>query len=186
MRELSLHVLDIAENSITAGASLVEIAIEKDTGQGVLSITITDDGKGMTEEQVKQVIDPFYTTRKTRKVGLGIPLFKMAAEMTGGTFSIASKPGLGTKISARFLLSSVDLIPLGDINATISLLIRCNPDRDFVYRRKKDSRSFTLETRQLREVLGNEVSLASNDVMQWIDEFLKEQTQIIFGGANLE
>ena len=98
MRELSLNVLDIVQNSITAKASLIEIELIEDINDDILKINIFDNGKGMTEEQIKSVTDPFYTTRTTRKIGLGIPLFKMAAEMSGGTFKIESAVGVGTKI----------------------------------------------------------------------------------------
>ena len=107
MRELSLNVMDVAQNSITAGASLIEILVEEDRQKGELVIFIIDNGKGMSEEQVQRVIDPFYTTRTTRKVGLGVPFFKMEAEMTGGDFSIQSQLGKGTTVRARFVTSHV-------------------------------------------------------------------------------
>ena len=183
MRELSLNVMDIVQNSLSAGAGLVEISVLEDQKADRLAIVVTDDGKGMTAEQVSHVIDPFYTTRTTRKVGLGVRLFKMEAEMTGGEFSIQSSPGVGTTVKAQFVPSSVDMIPLGDINATVGLLIKCNPDRDFIFRREKDGQSFTLDTRELRAVLGEDVPLDTNEVTQWIEEYLKENTQLLFGGA---
>lgn len=183
MRELSLNVMDIVQNSLSAGAGLVEISVLEDQKADRLAIVVTDDGKGMTAEQVSHVIDPFYTTRTTRKVGLGVPLFKMEAEMTGGEFSIQSSPGVGTTVKAQFVPSSVDMIPLGDINTTVGLLIKCNPDRDFIFRREKDGQSFTLDTRELRAVLGEDVPLDTNEVTQWIEEYLKENTQLLFGGA---
>lgn len=182
MRELALNVMDIAQNSIAAEASLIEIAVCEDNKEKTLSISINDNGKGMTEDQVKSVVDPFYTTRKTRSVGLGIPLFKMAAEMTGGNFKIDSKKGVGTKVIATFKTDNIDMTPLGDINSTISLLIRCNPDRDFIYKRVYNGRTFDLDTRKLREIL-EDVPLDSTEVMTFIDEYLKENTQDIFGGA---
>ena len=102
MRELSLNVLDIAQNSISAGATLIEIEIREDTAGRLLTIRIADDGCGMTPEKLKSVADPFYTTRTTRKVGMGVPLFRMAAEMTGGGFEITSEPGKGTTVTALF------------------------------------------------------------------------------------
>lgn len=183
MRELSLNVMDIVQNSLSAGAGLVEISVLEDQKADRLAIVVTDDGKGMTAEQVSHVIDPFYTTRTTRKVGLGVPLFKMEAEMTGGEFSIQSSPGVGTTVKAQFVPSSVDMIPLGDINATVGLLIKCNPARDFIFRREKDGQSFTLDTRELRAVLGEDVPLDTNEVTKWIEEYLKENTQLLFGGA---
>ncbi|MEG1427498.1 MAG: sensor histidine kinase, partial [Oscillospiraceae bacterium] len=105
MRELSLNICDIAQNSISAGASRITIAIDEDLSADRVEIFIGDNGRGMTEEQVKSVCDPFYTTRTTRPVGLGIPLFKMEAEMTGGSLSIGSKPGVGTELRAVFVPS---------------------------------------------------------------------------------
>lgn len=182
MRELSLNVMDVAENSVRAKASLIEIIVKESKKDDLLSIIIKDNGCGMTEEQVRSVIDPFFTTRTTRKVGLGIPLFKLASEQTGGTFSIESEVGVGTKTSANFVMSSIDMTPLGDINSTISILIRCNPDIDFVFTHSTDKDNFVLDTRELREVLGEDVPLNTNDVLQWINEFLIENTENIYGG----
>ena len=182
MRELSLNVMDVAQNSVRAEASLVTIIVSESDREDSLRISIGDNGCGMTEEQVQQVIDPFFTTRTTRKVGLGVPLFKLSAEQTGGNFDIQSKPGVGTTTTATYVKSHVDMTPLGDINSTIAILIRCNPDIDFVFVHTTDNGSFTLDTRELREVLGD-VSLDTPDVVDWITEFLKEQTEIIYGGV---
>ena len=184
MRELSLNVMDVAQNSVRAEASLVTITVDESDQNDRLTISIEDNGCGMTEEQVQQVIDPFFTTRTTRKVGLGVPLFKMSAEQTGGRFNIQSEVGKGTKTCAGYVKSHVDMTPLGDINSTISILIRCNPDIDFVYTRSTDKGSFTLDTRELREVLQG-VSLDTPDVIEWIEQFLEEQTENICGGAEL-
>ena len=115
MRELSLNVLDIAQNSISAGASEVEITVEEISSASKMTIIIKDNGCGMDEETVRNVMDPFYTTRTTRKVGMGVPLFKMAAESTGGSFDIVSELGVGTTVTAVFGLSNIDRMPLGDI-----------------------------------------------------------------------
>ena len=184
MRELSLNVMDVAQNSVRAEASLVEIEVEESDKNDSLSITIRDNGCGMTQEQVQQVIDPFFTTRTTRKVGLGVPLFKMSAEQTGGSFDITSEVGRGTQTRARYVKSHVDMIPLGDINSTVSILIRCNPEIDFVFTHSTDKGAFTLDTRELREVLEG-VSLDTPDVVEWIEQFLEEQTENICGGAEL-
>ena len=182
MRELSLNVMDVAQNSVRAEASLVTITVEESDKNDSLSISIEDNGCGMTEEQVSQVIDPFFTTRTTRKVGLGVPLFKLSAEQTGGSFEIRSKLGEGTVTAARYVKSHVDMTPLGDINSTVEILIRCNPQIDFVFTRTNDNGSFTLDTRELRAVLEG-VSLDTPDVTEWIRQYLEEQTQILFGGA---
>ena len=173
MQEISLNILDVAQNSISAKASLVSILV--DTVDKMMTVTIEDNGCGMTAEQVKSVTDPFYTTRKTRSVGLGVPLFKMAAEMSGGEFEIKSEVGKGTVVKAVFDTSSVDCMPLGDINATVSSLIQLNPDIDFRYRRSVDSKEFELDTRQLREVL-LDVPLNAPEVTVFIADYLKENT----------
>ncbi len=187
MRELSLNVMDIAQNSISAGAGLITIEVREDRGEDTLSISIRDNGRGMTPEQVEHVTDPFFTTRTTRSVGLGVPLFKMEAEMTGGSFSIQSRLGEGTTTAAVFKPSSVDMIPLGDINGTVSMLVLMNPDLDFIFQRslitqEGDQREFELRTTQLREVLGGDVPLNAPDVTQWINEYLAENTAELLAG----
>ncbi len=178
MTELSLNVLDVAQNSVKAGASLIELGAVRE-GKW-LTLTVEDNGCGMTEEQVAHVTDPFFTTRTTRKVGLGVPFFKMAAEMTGGSFSIASRVGVGTKTTAKFDTAHIDCIPLGDMCGTVASLIQCNPDRDFVYRYEKDGRGFTLDTREMREELGD-VPLDTPEVMEFIREFITENTNGVDG-----
>ena len=186
MSELSLNVMDIAQNSISAGASLITLEVEEDLTRDLLRISVKDNGRGMTPEQVQNVTDPFYTTRTTRNVGLGVPLFKMEAEMTGGHFTIDSTVGVGTDLTAVFHPSSVDMIPLGDINGTVQLLVTGNPERDFLYsRRYKDhggERDFTLDTRELREVLGGEVALNAPEVVLWVKDYLEEQTHYVLTG----
>lgn len=178
MRELSLNVLDIAQNSLSAGATLVEITVTEDTAADQLTIVIKDNGRGMTGEQVRRVSDPFYTTRTTRKVGMGIPLFRMAAEMAGGGLKIQSEPGKGTCVQADFTLSHIDRMPLGDMTGTISALIRLNPAVDFFYRHQRDGREAVLDTRELRQVLEG-VPLDTPDVMEWIEGSLTEQETAI-------
>lgn len=182
MRELSLNVMDVAQNSVRAEASVVRITVTESDKEDRLTIEIADDGCGMTDEQVQQVIDPFFTTRTTRKVGLGVPLFKLSAEQTGGSFDIQSEKGVGTTTTASYVKSHVDMTPLGDINSTVKILIQCNPDIDFVYTCTTDNGSFTLDTRELREVLGD-VSLDTPDVLEWIQDYLEENTKSIYGGA---
>ncbi len=178
MRELSLNVLDIVQNSISAKADLITIDVEENTQTADFSITITDNGCGMTPEQIKSVKDPFYTTRTTRKVGMGVPLFKMAAEMSGGSFDISSTVNEGTKVVARFKTDNVDFIPLGDIASTMTTLISMNTDIDFVYRRCIDGKEFTLDTRQVRQIL-EDVPMNDVSVITWIKEFINENTQTL-------
>ena len=178
MRELSLNVLDIAQNSLSAGATLVEITVTEDTAADQLTIVIKDNGRGMTGEQVRRVSDPFYTTRTTRKVGMGIPLFRMAAEMAGGGLEIQSEPGKGTCVQADFTLSHIDRVPPGDMTGPLSALIRRNPAGGFFYRHQRDGREAVLDTRELRQVLEG-VPLDTPDVMEWIEGSLTEQETAI-------
>ena len=144
--EISLNILDVAENSTRAKATLVSILVEADTAGDLLKVVIGDNGCGMTKEQIDHVTDPFFTTRTTRKVGLGVPFFKYAAESTGGSFSIESQPGTGTTVTAVFVLSHIDRMPLGDISSTIHTLIVYHPDTDFCYTYRYNGREFTLES----------------------------------------
>ena len=178
MRELSLNILDVAQNSITANASLITIEVNENTDQHTLLIGIYDNGKGMSEEQVKSVVDPFFTTRTTRKVGMGIPLFKMAAEQTGGRFEIKSEIGVGTEVRAYFKTDSVDFTPLGDVAATVQMLITMNTDRDFVYRHTVNEKEFVADTREIKEILGD-VPLDAYEVSQWLSKFCWMKRSIV-------
>lgn len=175
MRELSLNILDIAQNSISAGASLTEIVVNENTKENTLLIGIYDNGCGMTEEQVKSVIDPFFTTRTTRKVGMGIPLFKMSCEQTGGKFTIESQKGVGTKINALYKTDSVDFTPLGDIAATIVTIVSMNSDKEFLYKRVLDDKEFIFSTVEIKKILDG-VPLSEPSVMSWIEQYINEQT----------
>lgn len=184
MPEISLHILDVAENSVRAGASLVKIEVLADTARNTLSITIADNGCGMSGEQLAKVSDPFFTTRSTRRVGLGIPFFKQAAEGTGGSFSIRSKEGAGTVTEAVFVLDSIDRMPLGDMTATIHTLVTCHEEMEFYYRYARDGREFTLDTREMKEILGN-VPLSSPEVSGFLKEYLDENRREVDGGNAL-
>ena len=168
MQELSLNVLDIAPK-----ASLVTITVAERSTDHFLEISIADNGCGMTPEQVARAMDPFFTTRTTRKVGLGISFFKLSAESTGGSFDIQSTLGVGTVTTARYHTDHIDMLPIGDMNATILSLISMNPQMDFVYQRSLDDNSFTLDTRELKAVL-EDVPLNSPEVVQFIKETLEE------------
>ena len=183
MRELSLNIMDIAQNSVRAEATLIEIRCSENTAEHTLTLEVEDNGNGMSEEQIAAVTDPFFTTRTTRKVGLGVPLFKMAAEQTGGDFSITSALGKGTVTAATFHTDHVDMTPLGDMNSTISLLINSNPAMDIVYKRQVNDKGYTLDTRQMRDMLGD-VPLNNPDVALWISSFLQENEKDLFGGID--
>ncbi len=173
MTELSLNVLDVAENSTRAGASLVQITIDADTLSDQLTITIADDGCGMTPEQTAQVTDPFFTSRTTRKVGLGVPFFKYAAEAAGGSFSIESQLGIGTTVKSVFVLSHIDRMPLGDITSTIHTLVVYHPETDFLYEYCYNGQSFTLDTREFKEVLEG-APFDTPEISQYIKDYLTE------------
>ncbi len=173
MQELSLNILDIAQNSVRANASLIEIIIEEQPSQDLLSIDIIDNGCGMTAEQLKSVTDPFFTTRTTRKVGLGVPFLKMAAEMSGGSLTIDSTVGVGTKLRTVFGLTHIDRMPLGDISATMCSLIQCNTHIDFVYTYKYGSAVFVADTRAFKEVLEG-LPLDTPQVISYIGEYINE------------
>jgi hypothetical protein len=181
MQELSMNILDIAENSVRAGATLIELTVDESPSDNLMTVTIADNGCGMTEEQTANVTDPFYTTRTTRKVGLGVPFFKMAAELTGGSLEIKSTVGKGTVILARFVLSSIDRMPLGDINETVSTLIHCNPQIDFVYTRRFNNDAMQLDTREFRRILDG-VELNDPTVSKFIRDFLAENTSDLLAG----
>ena len=178
MKELSLNILDVAENSVKAGASLTQILLCEQGG--TLTIEIVDDGCGMDEDTVRSVTDPFFTTRTTRKVGMGIPLLKLACEQTGGNLAIssvtsqASPQGHGTHVMATFDTNHIDFTPLGDVCSTVLTLIQGHPDRDFLFRHQQGDHVVELDTRELREVL-EDVPLNTYDVMQWIEGNLREQ-----------
>ena len=176
MRELSLNILDVAQNSITAGASLITIEVTENTVDKTMLIGIYDNGKGMTKEQLEAVRDPFFTTRTTRKVGMGIPLFKMAAEMTGGRLEIESEVGRGTKVKAFFRTDHLDFIPVGDMTSTIMTLITMNETTDFVYTRRINEKSFTLDTKALREILGD-VPFGEPTISAWLRDYIEENTK---------
>lgn len=174
MKELSLNILDITENSVKAGATLTEISITESGNK--LIISIKDDGCGMSEDIVRSVVDPFYTTRTTRKVGMGVPLFKMAAEQTGGKLEIVSNTGEdhGTTVTAYFYKDHLDFTPLGDVISTVTTLIQGHPDTDFLFTHLIDDKEIRLDTRELRAVLEG-VPLNTYDVLEWIRGFLEEQ-----------
>ena len=183
MTEISLNILDVAENSTRAGASLVTISVEADFSSDRLTVVIDDNGSGMTPEQVEQVTDPFFTSRSTRKVGLGVPFFKFAAESTGGSFTITSEPGVGTTVTAVFVLSHIDRMPLGDINTTIHTLIVYHPETDFLYQYRYNDCSFVLDTREFRQILGDGIPFDMPDISAYIMDYLTENKLETDGGG---
>ncbi len=171
MLELSLNVLDLTQNSLTAGAKLIQIDIAEQ--EELLSLSIRDDGCGMAEDFLARVTDPFTTTRTTRKVGFGLPFVSQLCDMTGGTFAIRSKLGEGTEVSASFGLAHIDRPPLGDIAGTALSLIVPNQHVDFVFTYHTGAGEYELDTRVLREVLEG-VPFSDPDVIAWLKANLEE------------
>lgn len=176
MKELSLHMLDIAQNSITAGARHVDLAVEE--RDGWVTLTVQDDGRGMSPEFLASVTDPFTTTRTTRKVGLGLPLLRLAAEQTGGNMEVVSALGVGTTVTARFNGRHIDCPPLGDMASTVSLLAQGLPDgMELTYTRRTETGAFRFDTAEVRAILGPGVPLSEPEVAQWVREYVSEGEQ---------
>lgn len=181
MRELALNILDIAENSVKAKASLVLIDVT--AKDNLLTISIADDGCGMTEEFLKRVTDPFTTTRTTRKVGMGIPLFKMAAEMAGGTFEIWSKPMEGTRIKATFEIYNIDRAPLGDLSETMTTLLCGDSGTEFLLRAEIDGKKYEFDSREVKKALGGKCA-SDPETLVLLKDMIKENITEI-GGEKL-
>lgn len=173
MLELALHVLDIAENSTRAEAKLVSITIWEDPDSDRFRVEIKDDGRGMNQETLQKALDPFYTTKKVRKVGLGLPMLKQAAERCDGCFSIESTEGVGTAVCAEFKESHIDRQPLGDIAGAISILIAGNPDTDFLYIHKYADREFSCDTREIKKEIDN-VPINHPEILNFIRISIRE------------
>jgi anti-sigma regulatory factor (Ser/Thr protein kinase) len=182
MEDLSLHLMDIAQNSIVAGADRITFIIKIEGDPCTLSCEIIDNGKGMDADFLKEVTDPFKTSRTTRKVGLGIPLLKQSAEMAGGELSIQSEPCKGTKVKAVFNVDNIDRIPLGDISGTIKMLIMANTDITWIIKFSSLRDSFELDTDDVKLQLDG-VPLDNCDVCNWIQNTINEGIKTVFGGV---
>lgn len=173
MLTLSDHILDITENSIRAGAKLIEISIDEDSENDFLSIEIKDDGHGMSQDIVQKVLDPFYTTKTVRRVGLGLPLLKDAAERSGGTFQIKSQENQGTTVKATFGLHHLDRQPLGAIINIMVILIISNSDIDFFYKHRHNDRRFEMDTREIRKEI-EDVPINHPQIIKYIRGTMEE------------
>jgi len=183
MDELSLNILDIAQNSIAADATLVEIDIEEDGKADRITIRVKDNGKGMSEDFLKTVEDPFITTRTTRKIGLGISFLKEAAETAGGSVQISSEPGVGTTISAIFVMSHIDRQPIGNLTETIITLATLNTEIDFIIRYNANENEFVFSTVEVKALLGDDASLNSPQIVVFLTEYVKEHIKSVSGEA---
>lgn len=183
MRDISLHLMDIAQNSVVAKAKTIEISFT--ISDNLLSFTIVDDGCGMSPEMVQKVFDPFVTSRTTRRVGLGIPLLVESTQATGGDVTIVSEVGVGTTLTATFMINHIDRIPLGDLSSTMAMLICSTEGVNFILTlccENSNDETFVISTNQIKEILGDDVSLNEVQVIDWLTEFINENLKIIFGG----
>jgi anti-sigma regulatory factor (Ser/Thr protein kinase) len=176
LRELALHLLDIAENSISAKANNITIEVKEDTHQDRLVLVVQDDGVGMDEEMVRRVVDPFVTSRTTRKVGLGIPLLKAAAEGCNGCLTIESQPGKGTRVEVVFQRSHIDRMPLGDITSTILSLVVGTPEVHWTFRYFFDGDRFVFDDAPIKREL-EDIPLTEPGVINFIRVYLQEGIQ---------
>lgn len=178
MKDLSLHILDIVQNSIRAKAKLIGIEIAEQPQEDQLMITVTDDGVGMNEDELKRAIDPFYTSRTTRKVGLGLSLFKQNAEQAGGRFEMESKHGKGTKVTAVFGLNHIDRPVMGDLVGCLLLLICVSENIEYNFQYKTPSGEYELGTREIRQTLGD-VPITHPEIRAFLKEMIEENLEQI-------
>ena len=183
LSELSLNILDIAQNSIAAEATLVDIDVEEDDEADKILIRVKDNGKGMSKEFLETVEDPFITTRTTRKIGLGISFLKEAAKMTGGSMELESELGVGTTITAVFVKSHIDRQPLGNLSETIITLASLNTDVDFNVRYKVNDNEFVFSTQEVKAMLGDDAPLSSPPIVVFLTEYVSEHIINLSGGA---
>ncbi|MGI6129340.1 MAG: ATP-binding protein [bacterium] len=181
MEELALHILDLAQNSLAAGASELEIVVNEDIASNLLTMSIKDNGRGMDKEFVNRVLDPFTTTRTTRRVGLGLPLLYMTARQCGGDLTILSTVGQGTCVTATFELNHWDLPPLGSMAATVVSLLVGRPDVDLVYRHTVGEQEFELDTKQIKAEIGP-TALSEPKVLVFIRAYIEHELAKLYGG----
>lgn len=182
MKELSLHIMDILQNSIVANATLITVEIKAQSSRDWMCISIRDNGRGMDEGLLNSVTNPFVTSRTTRKIGLGIPMFKAGAEAAGGSFQLLSKVNEGTTITAEYKISHLDRPPLGDIAETMFSTIIGNPEIDFEFEYTFDENTYRFDTRAVKEILGHDIPINMPDVALWIKGDLYEGINAINGG----
>lgn len=181
LRDISLHIHDLAENSITAGATQIDISVCAD-GEGFLCVEIKDNGCGMSEELLARVTDPFTTSRTTRKVGMGIPFFKMACEQAEGVFRIQSEPGKGTQTRGTFRIQHIDRLPLGDLGETVTMLILEKPEIRYTLTLTSNRGAYQFDTDGIREVLGD-TPIDDYEILEWMKGYVDDHTGNIFGGV---
>lgn len=173
MNDLSMHILDIIQNSISAGATRVTLTVDENPAADLLTIVIGDNGRGMTPEQVSRLSDPFFTSRTTRKVGMGIPLLKQSAEQSGGEVRITSEPGRGTEVTAVFGYSDIDRPPLGDVANALMITASSNPRMDFILTYRYNGEEYVLDTADVKEIFGED-AFCNLTIVKNIEKMLKE------------
>ncbi|MDD2401352.1 MAG: ATP-binding protein [Clostridia bacterium] len=178
MREISLHILDIVQNSLAAQAKNIGISIIEDTEQNKMYIEIKDDGKGMDKETINKVLDPFYTTRTTRKVGLGLSLLQANARTCGGDLTIESIPGKGTIVRTIFCLDHIDRPPLGNMATTLISIMSGSSDVEFSYQHQCDKKCFSISTQEIKEHL-NDIPVNNPEVLAWLLEYFTEKEKAL-------
>jgi len=177
MRDLCQHMMDLVENAAAAGAKRVQIAVCEDGARDSLALVVEDDGRGMSPEHAQRAADPFYTTRRTRRVGLGLSLLRAAAERCGGSFALDSVPGDGTRVRCCFQLSNVDTPPLGDVVTTLCALIAVHPEIDVRYEHRAGERCFGMDTQDVRSALGDDIALSEPAALSALRRHLNQQWQ---------
>lgn len=174
MEELSQHILDLAYNSLEAGATCIEITIREDTAANVLEIIVRDNGRGMAREDVPRVLDPFFTTKDRKRVGLGIPLLQEAVDRCDGFFEIEAQPLVGVTVRALFPHNHLDRAPLGDISGTISVLLAGNRSLNLTYKHHYNGQTFCFETGEFKNMLGD-IPIHRPDIMVWLEKHLARE-----------
>ena len=173
-----MHILDIVQNSISAGATLVTLTVDESPAEDLLTMAVGDNGKGMTPEQVSRLSDPFFTSRTTRKVGMGIPLLMDSARQSGGDVRIESEPGKGTEVTAVFGYSNIDRPPLGDVANALMLLVSSNPALDFLFTYRYNGDEYLFDTVDVREILGDD-ALKDLTIIRNLEEMIKDNMREI-------
>lgn len=183
MKDLSLHILDIAQNSIAAHASIIEIVYDENALAGIISLVISDNGCGMDEKMLKKAADPYVTSRTTRSVGLGLSLLKQNAERCDGFFNIESQVGVGTSVFATFALSNIDTPPMGDLAGVVALLITGNPTVDFIFTCSLNGRNYNIDSREIKSALGK-VPASEPSVFILLKDMIKANVNELRGVEN--
>lgn len=182
MVNMAMHMMDIAQNSIRAGANKILIEFNEINKNETLTFMIKDDGKGIAEEDISKLVDPFFTTRTTRRVGLGIPFLKMTCEQTGGYFEISSEINKGTLIKANYMTNNPDCLPLGDIAGFLTMLLIANPTIRFIFTYRIDNVQFTLDT---DELIQNGIDLQKQGMSTFLKSYVKDNLSEVYSNRSI-